>query len=281
MARSFRKDLQAARTAWIEEAATDNERERRNESDFLLYRDKDGRVADFHATRHTYISGIVATGASVKTAQELARHSTPVLTIGRYSHARLHDLQGALESLPDLAPSVPSPQVQRATGTDSMVGSVGANAGAVETKWEQMRGQLRGQSGDILANRGERKNTGEAQEPHNGIDSQAVTLSVVGNKKATAGEPWRERRARESNPQPAKPASDFESAARFSQVATGTRVTYGCDVPWCRQRCRENRTRRTSRKPFTCRDFHLGIDVRVRSDRPIVQSFACRTAVAP
>jgi hypothetical protein len=32
---------------------------------------------DFHAQRHTYISGIVAGGkASVKTCQELARHST-------------------------------------------------------------------------------------------------------------------------------------------------------------------------------------------------------------
>ena len=54
--------------------------------------------------RHTYISGIVAGGASVKTAQELARHSTPMLTIGRYSHARLHDLHGALDALPDLQP---------------------------------------------------------------------------------------------------------------------------------------------------------------------------------
>ena len=53
-----------------------------------------GEVVDFHSTRHTYISGIVAGGASVKTAQELARHSSPALTIGRYSHARLHDLQG-------------------------------------------------------------------------------------------------------------------------------------------------------------------------------------------
>jgi hypothetical protein len=54
----------------------------------------------------------------VKTAQELARHSTRVLIIGRYAHARLHDLTGALEGLPDLSPPVSGPKAQRATGTD-------------------------------------------------------------------------------------------------------------------------------------------------------------------
>ncbi len=81
------------------------EREARQRSDFLAYEDTAGQVADFHATRHTYVSAIVAGGASVKTAQELARHSTPALTIGRYSHTRLHDLTAALESLPSLTPN--------------------------------------------------------------------------------------------------------------------------------------------------------------------------------
>ena len=80
------------------------EREAREKSDFLAYRNAAGEVADFHATRHTYVSGIVAGGASVKTCQELARHSSPSLTIGRYSHARLHDLQGALDALPSVPP---------------------------------------------------------------------------------------------------------------------------------------------------------------------------------
>jgi hypothetical protein len=86
------------------------EREQRERSEFLRYENAAGEVADFHATRHTYISGIVAGGASVKTCQELARHSTPVLTIGRYSHTRLHDLTGALDALPDLQPQEPTPQ---------------------------------------------------------------------------------------------------------------------------------------------------------------------------
>ena len=54
-------------------------------------------------------------------AQELARHSTPTLTIGRYAHARLHDLTAALDSLPDLAmpPETKITPQAVATGTDA------------------------------------------------------------------------------------------------------------------------------------------------------------------
>jgi hypothetical protein len=91
-------------------------------------------VADFHATRHTCISGIVAGGASVKTAQELARHADPALTIGRYSHTRLYyDLQAALDALPSLTHEAPAGQAERAalraTGTD---GASGGNHNQLE-----------------------------------------------------------------------------------------------------------------------------------------------------
>lgn len=99
-ARMLRGDLDAARRAWLDETPSEGTRKAREKMDFLKYRNAAGRVVDFHATRHTYISGIVAGGASVKTAQELARHSDPSLTIGRYSHARPKDLQGALDTLP-------------------------------------------------------------------------------------------------------------------------------------------------------------------------------------
>mgnify|MGYP001028752513 CR=1 FL=1 len=123
-ARMLRADLKAARAAWIAAAPSGAEREARERSDFLQYEDSSGRVADFHATRHTYVSAIVAGGASVKTAQKLARHSTPALTIGRYSHARLHDLTGALEALPSLTPDgghgKTSACALRKTGTDDL-----------------------------------------------------------------------------------------------------------------------------------------------------------------
>ena len=93
-ARMLRADLAFASKAWIDEAEIDADRLEREKSDFLAYRNAAGAVFDFHALRHQFVSAIVANGASVKTAQELARHSTPALTIGRYSHTRLHDLRG-------------------------------------------------------------------------------------------------------------------------------------------------------------------------------------------
>ena len=184
MARSFRKDLAAARDAWIAEATTDVERQRRAESDFLRYADANGRVADFHATRHTYISGIVATGASVKTAQELARHSTPVLTIGRYSHARLHDLTGALEALPNLQPAKSEPTTQAATGTD---GGKGLTCGPERG---QKRGQWAGKTVQNVASSGERHDGCCEPKAAESANSQPVILSTLGNKKATSGGTW-------------------------------------------------------------------------------------------
>jgi integrase len=66
----------------------------------IPYRDGQGLFADFHSLRHTYISRLVRSGVSVKTAQVMARHSTPTLTIGRYAHADLGDKRAALAALP-------------------------------------------------------------------------------------------------------------------------------------------------------------------------------------
>jgi len=129
-ARMLQDDLEEARRRWLQDAKTDAERATREQSDFLKHIDADGRILDFHGTRHTYISGIVAGGASVKTCQELARHSTPMLTIGRYSHARLHDLTAALDALPGSGtPQEPNaaPEAMAATGTDGGGSNMPAN----------------------------------------------------------------------------------------------------------------------------------------------------------
>jgi len=68
-------------------------------NDFLHPRGSRGRVLDFHAIRHTFISGIVAGNASVKVAQELTRHSTARLTVDRYSHVGTQEKIAALEAL--------------------------------------------------------------------------------------------------------------------------------------------------------------------------------------
>src|SRR5271157_2748884 len=80
--------------------------------------ESDSGIVDFHALRGTYISHLVSSGASVKTCQTLARHSSPVLTIGIYAKASLHDIAGAVESLPDLSPTQPPSEALSATGTE-------------------------------------------------------------------------------------------------------------------------------------------------------------------
>jgi integrase/recombinase XerC/integrase/recombinase XerD len=51
---------------------------------------------DFHAMRHTFISGLIRAGVNPKVVQKLARHSGLALTVGRYSHAQLSELSEAL-----------------------------------------------------------------------------------------------------------------------------------------------------------------------------------------
>ena len=79
----------------------------------IAYEDEQGRVLDFHATRHTFITGL--SHAPSRVAQKLARHKSSAQT-DRYTHVRLNDERAALEMLPDL--SRPETQSQRATGTD-------------------------------------------------------------------------------------------------------------------------------------------------------------------
>ena len=110
-------DLAAARDAWIKQARTEKERKERSRTTFLAYRDGANRVADFHALRHTYISRLVASGANIKVAQELARHSSPMLTLGRYAHVQLVDQTRALDALPSINAPRANVTALAATGT--------------------------------------------------------------------------------------------------------------------------------------------------------------------
>ena len=119
-ARMLRSDLTAARSAWLAVARSEAEQQEMRATDFLLYSDRQGHVADFHSLRVLFISRVVAGGASVKEAQTLARHSTPLLTMNTYSRATLLDVAGAVSGLGDLLtsqPTRPEAETQRATGT--------------------------------------------------------------------------------------------------------------------------------------------------------------------
>ena len=115
--RMLRADLADARSAWIKDAPNDEEREHREKSSFLTYRDEAGRVLDFHAFRHTFITNLARGGVHPKQAQDLARHSDINLTLSRYSHTVVADRAVALQALPDLT-TRPEQERQKPTGTD-------------------------------------------------------------------------------------------------------------------------------------------------------------------
>jgi len=74
---------------------------------------------DFHALRHTYLTLGGRSGIDLRTLQELAGHSSPLLT-ARYMHVRLKDAAAAVAKLPALVPPMPIPVEipLRRTGTD-------------------------------------------------------------------------------------------------------------------------------------------------------------------
>lgn len=65
----------------------------------LAVADSEGRVADLHALRATYVTGLVMGGASVKATQELARHSDPRLTLAVYAKLRPEERSAAVQDL--------------------------------------------------------------------------------------------------------------------------------------------------------------------------------------
>jgi len=115
----IRADLKTARETWLGEAPLEKVRKECERTSFLKYRDAAGHFADFHALRHTYISRLVASGANIKVAQELARHSTPTLTLGRYAHVQLVDQTRALDALPSIQSSGTAPHPAQVTRTDA------------------------------------------------------------------------------------------------------------------------------------------------------------------
>jgi integrase len=86
---------------------------------------------DFHSQRHSYITAVVKSGASVKVAMELARHSDPKLTMAVYSHLTVNDLSQGLEGL---AHTLPTVAVSKGlTGTDGQVAISSPERSQVDT----------------------------------------------------------------------------------------------------------------------------------------------------
>lgn len=90
-------------------------------------RDDTGRVLDFHALRHTFITSLARSGVHPKTAQTLARHCSITLTLDVYSHSIVQDQTEALARLPSL--DTPNREAAPATGTEGTLSDRGENRG--------------------------------------------------------------------------------------------------------------------------------------------------------
>jgi len=102
LAAMIRADLAAARQAWLAEVQPGPERDERERSSFLVYRDPAGRYADFHSLRHTCGSLLAAAGTHPKVAQTILRHSDINMTLSRYSHVFAGQAAAAVAALPNL-----------------------------------------------------------------------------------------------------------------------------------------------------------------------------------
>ena len=85
----------------------------------IEYKDSDGKFADFHSLRHTFITNLAKSGVHPKVAQRLARHSTIRLTMDHYTHVEMEQQTEALAKLPTFRPS-PSRKGAKKTGTTDM-----------------------------------------------------------------------------------------------------------------------------------------------------------------
>ena len=97
----------------------------------IPYKDHAGRVFDFHALRHQFISMLAAAGVHPKAAQELARHSDINLTMSKYTHIKLNDLKNAIGEMP----GVQSPQkFANVVGNDPLGKLPHKNSGSLPLK---------------------------------------------------------------------------------------------------------------------------------------------------
>ena len=120
--RMLRDDMAHARIACFKAMEPGAKRRNARQGDFLRPVDADGRYADFHALRATYITMLARADVPVKVLQTLARHSDPKLTLNTYATMGISDMTAAVALLPNLnaiKSAERNQQVLRATGTDN------------------------------------------------------------------------------------------------------------------------------------------------------------------
>ena len=118
LAAMLRADLEAARQAWIKSAGdAAEERQRREQADFLAAETAEGQHLDFHSLRHTCGAWLAMAGEHPKTVQAIMRHSSITLTMDTYGHLFPGQEAGAVDKLPSMLAPAPERAAYRATGT--------------------------------------------------------------------------------------------------------------------------------------------------------------------
>jgi integrase len=101
--RVLQKDMADARAKWLETAGNPQEKAEMEKTDFLVYKDRTGRFADFHALRSVTASYLLQNRIAPKVAQSILRHSDVKLTMGIYGHSFREDEAAAMAQFPDLS----------------------------------------------------------------------------------------------------------------------------------------------------------------------------------
>ena len=118
MADMLRNDLADARREWIDAAGKDaDERQRREQSDFLKATNDAGEILDFHSLRHTCGAWLAKAGVAPKVVQTVMRHATITLTMDTYGHLFPGEHAAAVDKLSQFLGGQ-IPQCLAATGTD-------------------------------------------------------------------------------------------------------------------------------------------------------------------
>jgi len=103
LADMIRKDLAAAKSAWIQEAERDEaETRRRKESDFLSSKNFSSQELDLHSLRHTCGAWLAQSGAHPKSIQTVMRHSSITLTMDTYGHLFPGQEAATVAGFPDM-----------------------------------------------------------------------------------------------------------------------------------------------------------------------------------
>ena len=124
-----RRDLHEARKTWLQSFQNPRQRAEAEQSDFLTYRDAEGRYADFHALRHSFITMVGKAGVTPREHQDLARHSTYAPDKPLHACAVLRSGRRRASAANPERGRAPESRALPATGTDGREISLGPNLG--------------------------------------------------------------------------------------------------------------------------------------------------------